>query len=133
MGALLMPRPISIVVGAVVAAVSIGGVCAAPARVIGEAPTTNCALIVEAFDRGPSDAGARLIVINSSSWSMGYLTAYHENMGQQTTVDLLRDMTVEKLAAWITSDCRAHPDYVLLQVLRRLVVAITTQQTKSAR
>jgi hypothetical protein len=103
---------------------------ATPARTMGEAATTSCEVIVDAFNRGESDASGRLIVINVGSWSMGYLTAVHENIGQQTTIDLLRDLTVEKLSAWITRDCKAHPDYVLLQVLRRLVLAITAQQSK---
>ena len=106
---------------------------AAPNRTMGEAANISCPVINEAFDRGESDPGARAILINVGSWSMGYLTAVHENMGQQTTVDLLRDLTVEQLSDRMTRDCRAHPDYVLIQVVRRLVTVITLQQTKAGR
>jgi hypothetical protein len=112
-------------------AVLINPTLAAPNRMLGEAAGTSCLAITEAFDRGESDPSGRLIVMTVGSWSMGYLTAVHENMGQQTTVDLLRDLTVERRSNWIARDCRAHPDYVLIQIVRRLVTAIAIQQTKA--
>ena len=122
----------TIVAVALLAPALLSAALAAPARTMGEAARTACSIVVEAFDRGQSDPGARMIVMNVGSWSMGYLTAIHENMGQETTIDLLRDLTVERLSNWITNDCRAHPNYALIQVVRRLVTAITIQQTKSA-